>query len=141
MIDEYIPPERDPRTEANAEWDRMRNELLTIRDQLNSANVDREVLGRQVDALKRDLATAKSVANEAMREAMSYRTSFEDVGRLILAILKRGIEDRKGGDEYAPPAIPSSVRGDPVSDEDIRQVEDIILRRSRSHKQDVERNY
>ena len=63
-----------------------------------------------------------------MREAMSYRTSLEDVGRLVLAILKRGIDDRRDGQPYAPPAIPTTQRGDPVSNDDVAMIETMLAR-------------
>lgn len=126
--DFYEPPARDPREEGAAHWERMRNELMTTRDALRATEIDREAQARRIDDLTRDLRQSKSAEAESMREAMSYRTSLEDVGRLVLAILKRGIADRRDGQPYAPPAIPTPQRGDPVSDDDVAKIETLLSR-------------
>ena len=126
--DFYDPPTRDPREEGAQHWDRMRNELMTTRDQLRAAEIDREAQARRIDDLTRDLRQSKSAEADSMREAMSYRTSLEDVGRLVLAILKRGIDDRRDGQPYAPPAIPTTPRGEPVSNDDVAMIETMLAR-------------
>ncbi len=127
--DIYDPPVTDPRTDANQEWTRMRNELLALRDSLREVTAMCETQAIRISTLTDDLKRARACEAEAIRETISYRTSLEDVGRLVLAILKRGIDDRKGGDPYAPPAIPTPERGQPIEPSDIEKVEQLLRRR------------
>jgi len=103
----YDPPINDPREDGAKHWDTLRQELMVTRDALRAAQADVEAYARRVDDLTRDLNHCKAIEAEAVREQISYKTSLEDVGRLVLAVLKRGIEARKNGDPYAPPAIPN----------------------------------
>lgn len=104
----YEPPLTDPREEGVKHWDMLRSELMLSRDALRSSEMDREVMARKIDDLTKDLLRSKAIESEAIRELMAYKTSLEDVGRLVLAVLKRGVEARKNGDPYAPPVIPNA---------------------------------
>lgn len=117
----WEPPVADPREAGLRDWDTLRSELMVTRDALRASQVDCEAYARRIDDLTKDLARSKALEAEAVREQISYKTSLEDVGRLILAVLKRGIEARKNGDPYAPPAIPNAQ-----VEETATQIEDVL---------------
>lgn len=117
----WDPPVDDPRASGAKDWDRLRQELMLTRDALRASEVDREAQARRIDDLTGDLRQSKAIEAEAVREQISYKTSLEDVGRLILAVLKRGIEARKNGDPYAPPAISTAQ-----AEETSSQIEDVL---------------
>lgn len=102
----WEPPVSDPREAGMRDWDTLRQELMVTRDALRASEVDREAQARRIDDLTKELTRAKALQEEAVREQISYKTSIEDMGRLCLGILQRGIEARKNGDPYAPPIIP-----------------------------------
>lgn len=102
----WEPPLDDPREQGLKDYDRLRQELMLTRDALRAADVDRQTIARRIDDLTTELRQSKAIEAEAVREQISYKTSLEDVARLILAVLKRGVEARKNGDPYSPPAIP-----------------------------------
>lgn len=103
----WEPPVDDPRASGAKDWDRLRQELMLTRDALRASEVDREAQARRIDDLTKDLNRSKALEAEAVREQISYKASIEDMGRLCLGILQRGIVARKNGDPYAPPAIPN----------------------------------
>lgn len=103
----WEPPVADPREAGLRDWDTLRQELMVTRDALRASQVDCEAYARRIDDLTKDLARSKALEAEAVREQISYKTSIEDMGRLCLGILQRGIVARKNGDPYAPPAIPN----------------------------------
>lgn len=135
MDPNWDPPVDDPREAGAKDWDRLRQELMVTRDALRASDVDRQAMARRIDDLTTDLRQAKAIEAEAVREQISYKTSLEDVGRLVLAVLKRGIEARKNGDPYAPPAI-SSAQAEETSSEIENVLRDALptfLNRSTNH--------
>lgn len=103
----WEPPIKDPRESGAKDWDRLRQELMVTRDALRASEIACEGQARRIDDITADLKRAKAEASEAVREVISYKASLEDVGRLILGVLNRGVAARKNGDPYAPPAIPN----------------------------------
>lgn len=103
----WEPPVADPREAGLRDWDTLRSELMVTRDALRASEIDREAQARRIDDLTKDLNRSKALEAEAVREQISYKASIEDMGRLCLGILQRGIVARKNGDPYAPPAIPN----------------------------------
>ncbi len=117
----WEPPVDDPRETGTQTYDRLRQELMLTRDALRAADVDRETMARRIDDLQADLRQSKAIEAEAVREQISYKTSIEDMGRLCLGILQRGIQARKNGDPYAPPAIPL-----PQQETTAQEIEDVL---------------
>ncbi len=99
----YEPPVNDPREEGRQHWDRLRSELMVTRDALRASEVDREAMARTIDDLRAENKRLLALREEDRTECVALKTSLEDVGRLVLAVLKRGGQARRGGSDYAPP--------------------------------------
>lgn len=116
----YDPPMKDPREEGVQHWDTLRTELMVTRDALRSSEIDRESQARRIDDLNRENARLTKLREADQNECIVLRTSLENVGRMILAILKGGALARKGDSEFAPSVLQHTIDGQ------IKEIEDAL---------------
>lgn len=107
----YEPPLRDPQEEGLKHWDQLRAELMTTRDMLRAVTVDNEVKARRIDDLTEQLKVEKNLSLRARNEVIALRTSLENIGRMLIGILKEGrLAGREEG-PYQPPVVPTNNQG------------------------------
>lgn len=116
----YEPPLTDPREDGVKHWDQLRNELMVTRDMLRAMNAENEAKSRRIDDMTADLKREKDISLRARNEVIALRTSLQNVGRMLLAILKEGNLAGRSDDPYQPPAVPVQ------RDVDMKEMEDLI---------------
>lgn len=101
--DQYDPPINDPREEGVKHWDKMRTELMTTRDELSSSEAERAQQKLMIESLIKDNDRLTALREQDQAECIALRTSLQNLGHMILTILKIGMQARKGPGAYAPP--------------------------------------
>lgn len=124
----YTPPISDPAHTATVDWDKLRQQLMLTRDALTDAETTIITQRKQIEQQEKELVTLRKQREEDRNEAISLRTSLVNAADIILTAAKRSNIDRRGGDEFAPRAVTSQVQGDPVTQGDQKELEDILSR-------------
>lgn len=116
----YEPPLTDPREDGVKHWDQLRNELMITRDMLRAMTAENEAKSRRIDDMNADLKREKDISLRARNEVIALRTSLQNVGRMLMAILKEGNLAGRSDDPYQPPVVPVQ------RDVDLKEMEDLI---------------
>lgn len=99
----YDPPVNDPREEGIKHWDKMREELMTTRDELSASEAESAQQKMMIESLIKDNDRLTTLREQDQAECIALRTSLQNLGHMILTILKIGMQARKGPGAYAPP--------------------------------------
>ncbi len=103
----FTPKQSDPRIEAEAHWDDLRDELNNTRDQLESSNAQCTSQAAMIDMLRNELAETKLNCAIIERSNTVMRTKLQAAGMLVLDALKADELERGAVvSEYAPMKTP-----------------------------------
>lgn len=98
----YDPPVNDPREEGVKHWDQIRGELMTTRDELRAAELELESKNRIIEDLVKSNERLTALREKDQAECLTLRTSLQNIGHMILTVLKVGQAARTGPEAYKP---------------------------------------
>lgn len=122
----YIPPVSDPIASGAADWDRLRTEYMLMKERSTELEAELVTANTIIDRQNTELAQVHLSREQDRNEAASLRTSLVNAADIIHNAARRAGIARNEASDYAKPLIPSAVQGEPVAEEDQREIERIL---------------
>ncbi len=139
----FTPRQSDPRIEAEAHWEDLREELNVTRDQLEASEARERSQAALIDMLRNELAETKLNCAIIERSNTVMRTKLQAAGMLVLDALKADELDRGVAvSEYAPmktPKIQAEPKDEPQDQLALDATKPIFLRTAMPANQFSER--